>query len=241
MMNTPAPAVPIQRIFQITVPPTDSTSADDGQVGPVCAMGCFQRCQYPLLQPGFCSYAGPTEKTSRLVKRVLLAELLRSFQVSWQLGFSLTLAYCMTSVGLAVNLEHQRRHVETFQLGSNGSQWRSVKKGALAQMQRIIRDPRWQHGLRSWLWILVPDLSWQNQDESQFWARKNVDIRQCIHINIYIYIYKNHIIYLTVRIPYIIHAFIDYTDDNNHSRDQWYQWCQIQVTNIGDIFYIGNL
>lgn len=74
-----------------------------------------------------------------------------------------------------------------------------------------------------------------------FWARKNVDIRRCIHINIYIYIYKNHIIYLTVRIPYIIHAFIDYTDDNNHSRDQWYQWCQIQVTNIGDIFYIGNL
>lgn len=137
--------MPIQRIFQITVPPTDSTSADDGQVGPVCAMGCFQRCQYPLLQPGFCSYAGPTEKTSRssrLVKRILL---LRSFQVSWQLGFSLTLAYCMTSVGLAVNLEHQRRHVETFQM--------------LAQMQRIIRDPRWQHGLRSWLWILVPDLS----------------------------------------------------------------------------------
>ena len=64
MMNTPAPAVPIQRIFQITVPPTDSTSADDGQVGPVCAMGCFQRCQYPLLQPGFCSYAGPTSNFS---------------------------------------------------------------------------------------------------------------------------------------------------------------------------------
>lgn len=42
-------------------------------------------------------------------------------QVSWQLGFSLTAAYCMASLGLAVNLESQR----------------------------------WQHGLRSWLWILV--------------------------------------------------------------------------------------
>eukprot|EP00435_Cladocopium_sp_Y103_P027862 s3212_g6.t3 len=42
-------------------------------------------------------------------------------QVSWQLGFSLAVAYCMASLGLAVNLESQR----------------------------------WQHGLRSWLWILV--------------------------------------------------------------------------------------
>ena len=27
--------------------------------------------------------------------------------MSWQLGFSLMVAYCMTSLGLAVNLEHQ--------------------------------------------------------------------------------------------------------------------------------------